>query len=341
MKIIKTGSISFQLEVLNPFVLCFYHKDQFPKGKADMTPIHYLPNRNKEEDFDVNAPWRMYYGKTIPGFPVHPHRGFETVTVVTQGYADHFDSYGSKGRYGKGDVQWMTAGKGIQHAEMFPLLSERQDNPLELFQIWLNLPKKHKMVEPSYKMLWREEIPSVRVMYQGAQAHVKVLAGEFEGTQSLDPTPYSWAFDRNNQVTILLIDMQPNSQLTLPAGSTTLNRMLYAYSNLGGKVIIDGVEIEEGKYAQLKGEFEIVITNKDKPIQLLLLAGEPINEPIVPHGPFVMNTRQEILQAFKDYETTRFGGWPWDKDDPVNPKQSPRFASFGGGEKIEYPTSEE
>lgn len=338
MKIIRIEPMSFQLEVLNPYIICFHHNDYFPKGKSDMSPIEYLPSRNPKGDFDLEAPWRMYYGDTIPGFPVHPHRGFETITVVTSGYADHFDSKGSKGRYGLGDVQWMTAGKGIQHSEMFPLVHQDKENHLELFQIWLNLPQKSKMVEPSYKMLWSEDIPLVEKNNGKGRALVKVLAGEFDGVLSLDPTPHSWAFDRENKVRILLIELEKSASLKLNAVSPTISRMLYAYSENGAQLDIEGTTLKEGYFAQLKGDEEIEIKNSEKEtIKLLLLEGEPINEPISAHGPFVMNSREEILQAFQDYEQTQFGGWPWDQNDPVNTPKDKRFASYDHGKNIEYP----
>ena len=110
-------------------------------------------------DFAGADGWRMYHGSTVPGFPQHPHRGFETVTFVRQGYIDHSDSLGATARFGRGDVQWLTAGEGIVHCEMFPLLDRDGPNPCELFQIWLNLPAADKMVEPYFTMLWDEDIP--------------------------------------------------------------------------------------------------------------------------------------------------------------------------------------
>jgi redox-sensitive bicupin YhaK (pirin superfamily) len=138
-----------------------HHEDKFPKGNEIMGPdTSHFQGRHLGDDFIIKDGFRMYHGKKVPGFPGHPHRGFETVTVVRQGMVDHADSMGASGRYGNGDVQWMTAGKGVQHSEMFPLISQEQENQMELFQIWLNLPKRNKMVEPHFKMLWKEAIPN-------------------------------------------------------------------------------------------------------------------------------------------------------------------------------------
>src|SRR5688572_29421912 len=120
----------------------------------------------------------MYHGRTVPGFPAHPHRGFETVTVVRRGLLDHSDSLGAAARYGDGDVQWLTAGKGIVHAEMFPLLRPDAPNPVELFQIWLNLPRADKLAEPHFSMLWSAAIPRLAERdAEGRPVEVTVVAG--------------------------------------------------------------------------------------------------------------------------------------------------------------------
>ncbi|MFN5786457.1 MAG: pirin family protein, partial [Flavobacteriia bacterium] len=159
-KILRIKPLGFQWETADPFLFCVHHEDQFPAGNESMGPAPaFLQGRYLGQDFIIKDGFRMYHGREVPGFPGHPHRGFETITVVRTGLVDHADSTGAAGRYGNGDVQWMTAGKGVQHSEMFPLLNKEKENPLELFQIWLNLPQKNKMVEPHFKMLWNEEVP--------------------------------------------------------------------------------------------------------------------------------------------------------------------------------------
>ena len=151
--------LGFQWETMDPFLFCVHHEDFYPKGNEELGPDASLEGREIGQDFRTKDGWRMYHGSKVPGFPGHPHRGFETITVVRKGMVDHSDSQGASGRYGNGDVQWMTAGKGLLHSEMFPLLESEKENPLELFQIWLNLPKSKKFVEPHFKMFWSESIP--------------------------------------------------------------------------------------------------------------------------------------------------------------------------------------
>ena len=327
-KIISIGEFKFRESVGDPFLARMHHLDYYPKGNGTMGVLPSdLKDKHLGEDFDLNSPWKMYYGKETPGFPVHPHRGFETVTVVLQGYVDHSDSHGATGRYGAGDVQWMTAGSGMQHAEMFPLVHDDKENTMELFQIWLNLPSKDKFVKPFYKMLWAEDIPRIEVKNQhGDTAFINVIAGNYNETRSLKPNPDSWANKEDNHVGIWTIEMEPGASFTLPSISTTLNRNLYFYK--GKDIQIDAVTIKSNSSLKLVGDQEIKVTNGSEYSYLLLLEGEPINEAVVNYGPFVMNSMKEIEQAYKDYQATQFGGWPWSRKDPVNPKNLGRFAKY-------------
>ena len=126
--ILNIFPIDFQWTTFDPFLFCAYHYDLYPKANKEFGPNESLEGRNIGQDFTIKNGYRMYHGDVAPGFPVHPHRGFETITLVRKGFVDHADSLGAAGRYGTGDVQWMTAGRGIQHSEMFPLLHQDQDN---------------------------------------------------------------------------------------------------------------------------------------------------------------------------------------------------------------------
>ncbi|HYN59579.1 MAG TPA: pirin family protein, partial [Rubrivivax sp.] len=156
---LQIEALGFPWQTIDPFLFCVYHDDAYPRGNAQFGPDAPLDGRNLGQDFAGKDGWRMYHGLKVPGFPAHPHRGFETVTIVRRGLIDHSDSLGAAARFGGGDVQWLTAGRGIVHAEMFPLLDAGAPNPLELFQIWLNLPARNKMAEPHFKMLWSQDIP--------------------------------------------------------------------------------------------------------------------------------------------------------------------------------------
>jgi hypothetical protein len=271
----------------------------------------------------------MYHGETVPGFPMHPHRGFETVTVVEEGLVDHADSLGGAGRYGEGDVQWMTAGAGIQHSEMFPLLSEEHDNPLELFQIWLNLPKANKFANPYYTMLWHEKIPVVTIDGEEGKTRVKLVAGALNGEKAPDPAPDSWAADQQNELAIWVIQMDPGSSFTIPAVSNQANRSIYFFE--GASMSVGEETIENEHLYELKPDLEIPLKNGSKKSRLLFLQGIPIKERVVHYGPFVMNSEGEIQQAMLDYQKTRFGGWPWPRQDMVHGNTKGRFASYVNG----------
>src|SRR5687768_7161813 len=201
--ILQTKPLGFQWETADPFLFCVHHDDRYPAGNEQMGPAASLEGRRLGQDFEGKDGWRMYHGETVPGFPHHPHRGFETVTIVRHGLIDHSDSLGAAARFGNGDVQWLTAGKGVNHSEMFPLLDRANPNPLELFQIWLNLPKSDKMVDPYFTMFWADNIPSfVEQDEQGKSTTITVVAGELAGHTPLSPPPNSWASRQDSDLAI-------------------------------------------------------------------------------------------------------------------------------------------
>lgn len=328
--IITIRPLGFPWETQDPFIFCAYHRDEYPRGNDDMGPDTSLAGRNIGQDFVVKDGWRMYHGSSMPGFPYHPHRGFETVTIVKEGIVDHTDSLGAAGRFGKGDVQWMTAGKGVQHSEMFPLLHKDKENPLEIFQVWLNLPKASKFVEPHFKMLWEDNIPVLKETdNQGKSAQVNVIAGALNDLQAPNPTPDSWAANPDNQVVILTIKIDANATWVLPKASPGVNRTLYFYK--GKAMQIQGESIPAQHSIQVHPDKDIVLQAGDEACLILVLQGKPINEPVVQHGPFVMNTMEEIREAFQDYERTQFGGWPWPNHEQAHPRDRGRFALHADG----------
>ncbi len=329
--------LGFQWKAKDPFLFCVHHEDHFPKGNEQMAPDpKLLKGRRIGQDFLLKDGWRMYHGSTVPGFPSHPHRGFETITVVRTGMVDHSDSMGAAGRYGNGDVQWITAGKGIQHAEMFPLLHQDKENPLELFQIWLNLPKVNKFVEPYFKMLWSDTIPKYSFADEnGKQTIIEIIAGKLDELDAPLPPPDSWAANKDNQLAIWHVQMEAGAKWTLPKASEGINRTIYVFE--GDGIIAVNTPIENYHSADLEPEFDVELESGAKPSSILLLQGKPIRESVVQYGPFVMNTKQEIQEAFNDYQQTQFGGWPWKTNDPVHQREKGRFALHSDG-KLETRT---
>ena len=332
--IIQISPLSVPWQTSDPFLFCMYHEDFYPHGNAELGPAESLSGRNIGSDFEPKDGWRMYHGSRVPGFPAHPHRGFETVTVVRKGLVDHADSLGAAGRYGGGDTQWLTAGKGVQHSEMFPLLHEGRDNPLELFQIWLNLPASCKMVEPYFTMFWKENIPLLTVTDDaGRSVEIEVVAGQLGDCSPLPPPPDSWAADPDNLVAIWVLRLDANASWTLPAAADGINRSLYYYKGAG--ITVAGTPIDSQHRIELDPTAAVELKNGAETSYLLLLQGRPINEPVAHYGPFVMNNREELQQAFNDYHQTRFGGWPWPQHDQVFPRSKGRFARHADGHEEE------
>src|SRR5450755_2079844 len=323
--VIEVAPLGSQWATIDPFLFCVHHVDHYPAGNDELGPDASLSGRDLGMDFAGKDGWRMYHGSTVPGFPQHPHRGFETVTFVRRGFIDHSDSLGATARFGRGDVQWLTAGKGIVHCEMFPLLERDQPNPLELFQIWLNLPAADKMVEPYFTMLWNEDLPRHVVTDDaGRTAQITVIAGELAGLRPPPPPPDSWASRPEADLAIWHVVLAPDAHWSIPpaAGPDTV-RVLYLFD---GNARIGGHDLEASTGARLRVDDDVVVTAGPRGAEALVLQGRPIGEPVAQHGPFVMNDQAGIEQAFADYRATAFGGWPWPTDDPVHERDAGRFA---------------
>jgi redox-sensitive bicupin YhaK (pirin superfamily) len=228
------------------------------------------------------------------GVGQHPHRGFETVTIVYKGELEHRDSTGSGGKIGPGDVQWMTAASGILHEEFHSEGFAKRGGTLEMVQLWVNLPAKDKMADAGYQTILDGDIPSIALKNNAGT--LRLIAGEFDGHKgpSRTFTPIDVWDLRLNADKLLTLDLHEGRNTALVV--------------LRGTVQVNGLEsVRQGQLALFdrKGDQMTLQTSEDAVV--LLLSGEPIDEPIVGHGPFVMNTEQEIHQAFADFQSGRFG----------------------------------
>jgi len=243
---------------------------------------------------DYVAPYDFPPGTGKRGVGAHPHKGFETVTVAYQGELEHRDSSGGGGKIGAGDVQWMTAGGGIVHEEFHSDEFTRKGGPLQMVQLWVNLRAKDKSANAGYQTLLRSQIPTVSLAQDAGT--LRVIAGEFAGRTGAAKTftPIN-LWDLN-------LGAGKSAQLPLPDGHTT------TFLVLGGEVEVNGDQkAAEGALAIFSRSGNGITVTAISDAKLLVMDGEPIAEPIVGHGPFVMNSRAEIQQAFEDYQLGRMG----------------------------------
>jgi quercetin 2,3-dioxygenase len=228
------------------------------------------------------------------GVGQHPHRGFETVTIVYKGEVEHRDSTGNGGIIGPGDVQWMTAASGILHEEFHSEAFARSGGALEMVQLWVNLPAKDKMAEPGYQGILDREIPQLALKDNAGT--LRLIAGEFDGTRG--PARTFTDID----VWDIRLNAGKSATFDLPAGRNSALVVLH------GSVEVNGAQaVGEGQLALFEREGTQIKLHASHDVVLLILSGEPIDEPIVGHGPFVMNSEAEIHQAFRDFQSGKFG----------------------------------
>ena len=229
-----------------------------------------------------------------PGVGVHPHRGFETVTIAYKGRVAHHDSTGESGVIGEGDVQWMTAASGILHKEYHEKEFSREGGELQMVQLWVNLPEKYKMSAPKYQSLTNDQISKVKL--EGDAGSVEVIAGEYNHVKG---SAYTFS-------PIHLLNVKLNkggkTDFSFPAAYNT------ALLVLEGKITVNQKEeVPTDHFALFQNDGESFEIKTTEGAIVLVMSGENLNEPIAAHGPFVMNTRQEIMQAFEDYQNGKFG----------------------------------
>lgn len=317
--ILQTVELGPQWQTLDPFLFCAHHLDLYPESNGELGPKPSLAGRQIGQDFAGVDGWNMYHGSTVPGFPQHPHRGFETVTYVRRGWCDHSDSLGAQARFGEGDVQWLTAGGGIVHSEMFPLFDQDGPNTLHLFQIWVNLPAANKMVDPYFSMLWNADIPR----YRAEGVEVTVIAGQLGDAKAPNPPPDSWASVADSDVAIWHSRLDPGATWTPSPAAATSNRVLYLFE---GEATIAGQAVPANTGVVLDPTAEPEIEAGPDGAEAMVLQGRPIGEPVAQYGPFVLNDEAGIRKAMEDYQRTGFGGWPWPSDGPVHGAEPERFA---------------
>jgi redox-sensitive bicupin YhaK (pirin superfamily) len=246
---------------------------------------------------DYAGPAQFAPAERPRGVGEHPHRGFETVTIVYRGEVAHRDSTGKGGLIGPGDVQWMTAASGIQHEEFHSPEFTRNGGTLEMVQLWVNLPAKDKNAAPDYQTILDRDIPSVDL--PDAAGTLRVIAGEYEGRRG---PAHSFT-----PIDVWDVRLRPNgaTRLTLPEGHTLVVVVLR------GTVLVNGSDIaREAQSVVFDRHGGDVALEASSDASVLVLSGEPIDEPVVMHGPFVMNTADEINEAIRDFQTGRFGEIP-------------------------------
>ena len=329
--VIRTQMLSLHWDTEDPFLFVSHHCDDYPQGNAQQAPpLSEIGGRNLGRDYKRIFGFRMYHGKVVPGFPIHAHWGYETITIPEKGFIDHFDSLGNQGRFGFGDVQWISAGSFYQHNEMYPLAYDDRPNPNDITQIMLNLPLKDKGSDPEVNTIWSETIP----LYEGNGYIVKIICGEFKSLWAHSPNSVSWAADMNNHIGIFRITAEPGAEIALPAIPQNINRNLYF---IEGKNIKIGEETFDSPMRLKLVTDDLKIINGDSTSVFWLLEGKPINEKMSSFGPIVLENDKSVREALNTVRKEELSRWPWGLVDRTQPKGTERFISYHDGRE-EFPS---
>lgn len=324
----KVTRFDMHWDTEDPFIFVSHHEDDYPRGNRQLAPpLQEITGRDLGRDYEKRLGFRMYNGKVVPGFPMHAHWGYETVTLPQVGYVDHFDTMRVEGRFGFGDVQWVMASSKYMHNEMYPLVDQEGRNPNDITQIMINIPLECKNRENSVNTMWSEEVPAI----EGEGYKVKVLCGTYGGAHVSSPNSGSWA-DGNHAVRILRIEMAPGAEVTVDPTTSAANRNVYMIS--GEKVDVCGTEIGPDMRAKVTSDIEMVIRNGAGTSVVWVLEGEPIGQRMASFGPVTLATVKEVRAALDDIRKNEFSEWPFDVIDKVHAQDEGRFIRYPDGTEI-------
>ncbi|MEP7229391.1 MAG: pirin family protein [Ginsengibacter sp.] len=278
-----------------------FHRPANPGMVGDGFRVYnYFPSGYKIRErispflmLDFNPAFDFGTSNTPRGVDVHPHKGFETVTIAYKGSVEHYDSSGNSGVINPGDVQWMTAGSGILHKEFHEREFSKKGGPFEMIQLWVNLPKKDKLTTPKYQSLVASEMNKITLPDDSGE--VSVIAGSFNGVKGSAST--------FTEINMLNIRLNKNGEMTTNIEAAHNTAILV----VEGEIEVNGESAKLHDFVLFKNEGETITIKATEKSVLLLLSGVPINEPVAQYGPFVMNTQEELQETFREYQAGKFG----------------------------------
>lgn len=322
---VKVSPIGMHWDTEDPFIFASHHEDDYPHGNRQQAPpLEEIRGRDLGRDYEMRFGYRMYHGKVVPGFPMHAHWGYETVTLAEKGFVDHHDTEGVQGRFGFGDVQWVSASSRYEHNEMYPLTEQEGRNPNDITQIFVNLPLELKNRENTVTTVWREEIPVV----EGDGWTAKVICGSFDGRRAYSPSRNTWA-DGEHGVRIIRFSVEPGSSLTIDPARDGANRNLYLITP--GSATVMGADVKGSSRVKVLENRDVDIVNGPEQSVIWLLEGVPINQKMSMYGPVCLETLAEVRAGLDEIRRREYHEWPWQYVDQAQPLGTERYIRYPDG----------
>lgn len=323
--VVREQAAELHWDTEDPFMFASHHFDDYPRGNRQQAPpLEEIKKRSLGHDYRPQYGYRMYGGKVAPGFPLHTHWGYETITVCSEGYVDHFDSLGNQGRFGYGDVQWLTASSRYGHCEMYPLAFADRDNHHRVTQIMMHIPNERKNAGVNLNNVWAEDVPTIR--NDGCLAHV--YAGTYGGVTGIVPNGESWAADPAHHVRIVSFEAEPGAVVRIDATAAATGRNVYLTD--GGATVAGRKYIPQTRL-KVKADEDVEIVNGDVRNEIWLLEGDPIKQKMSSFGPVVLGTDKEVREANAVVRREESREWPWNYVNKTQPVATDRFIRYADG----------